>query len=105
MLSGGNQQKVAVGKWLASDANVFIMDEPTKGIDVGAKRDIFNIILDLAEAGKSIIYVSSEISEILAITDRTYVMYNGEIVVELETKNTNEEEILLYSTGGTKNDN
>lgn len=104
-LSGGNQQKVAVGKWLASDANVFIMDEPTKGIDVGAKRDIFNIILDLAEAGKSIIYVSSEISEILAITDRTYVMYNGEIVVELETKNTNEEEILLYSTGGTKNDN
>ncbi len=105
LLSGGNQQKVAVGKWLASDANVFIMDEPTKGIDVGAKRDIFNIILDLAEAGKSIIYVSSEISEILAITDRTYVMYNGEIVVELETKNTNEEEILLYSTGGTKNDN
>lgn len=101
-LSGGNQQKVAVGKWLASDATVYIMDEPTKGIDVGAKRDIFEIILDLAQAGKTIIYVSSEISEILAITDRTYVMYNGEIAAELETKKTNEEEILYYSTGGTR---
>lgn len=104
-LSGGNQQKVVVGKWLASDASLFIMDEPTKGIDVGAKREIFEIILDLAEAGKTVIYASSEINEILAITDRTYVMYNGEIAVELETKNTNEEEILFYSTGGTKNDN
>jgi simple sugar transport system ATP-binding protein len=101
-LSGGNQQKVAVGKWLAADASIYIMDEPTKGIDVGAKRDIFEIILKLAEEGKCIVYASSEISEILAITDRTYVMYNGEIAAELVTADTSEEEILYYSAGGKK---
>lgn len=99
-LSGGNQQKVAVGKWLASDSSVYIMDEPAKGIDVGAKHDIFQLIQALAENGRAILYVSSEISEILAITDRTYVMYNGEFAAEFTTAETNEEQILYYSTGG-----
>lgn len=100
LLSGGNQQKVAVGKWLITDAMVYIFDEPTKGVDVGAKKDIFELIGKLAESGKSIIYASCELSEIMGITDRIYVMYDGQIVKELVTANTNEEEILLYSTGG-----
>ncbi len=101
-LSGGNQQKVVVGKWIASESDVYIMDEPTKGVDVGAKRDIFNLIQSLVSDGKSIIYMSSDISEILAISDRVYVLYNGGIAAELITKETNEEEILFYSTGGKK---
>jgi simple sugar transport system ATP-binding protein len=99
-LSGGNQQKVAIGKWLVTDSEVYIFDEPTKGVDVGAKKDIFELINSLAKAGKAVIYASCELSEILGITDRMYVMYDGQIVKELKTANTNEEEILYYSTGG-----
>ncbi len=99
-LSGGNQQKVAVGKWLMTDASVYLFDEPTKGVDVGAKGDIFDLITNLAKSKKGVLYASSEISEILSITDRIYVMYDGEIVKELETSSTSEEEILYYSTGG-----
>lgn len=99
-LSGGNQQKVAIGKWLVTDSEVYIFDEPTKGVDVGAKKDIFELIYDLAKAGKAVIYASCELSEILGITDRVYLMYDGKIVKELETSKTNEEEILYYSTGG-----
>ncbi len=99
-LSGGNQQKVAIGKWLIADAEVYIFDEPTKGVDVGAKKDIFELISGLAKRGKSIIYASCELSEILGITDRVYVVYDGEVAKELETKSTNEEELLFYSTGG-----
>ncbi|MHB0898494.1 MAG: ATP-binding cassette domain-containing protein, partial [Spirochaetales bacterium] len=101
-LSGGNQQKVAVGKWLTSDSDVYMLDEPTKGVDVGAKRDIFQLIQGLAKNGKAILYASSEINEILAITDRIYVMYNGNLVAELPTKTATEEEILFYATGGNK---
>lgn len=99
-LSGGNQQKVAVGKWLIADADIYIFDEPTKGVDVGAKREIFDLIGQLAAMGKGIIYASCELSEILAITDRTYVMYDGRIVKELRTAETTEQEILYWSTGG-----
>ena len=99
-LSGGNQQKVAVGKWLSSNADIFIFDEPTKGVDVGAKHEIFELIGKLAANGKGIIYVSCELPEILGITDRTYVMYDRKIVKELETAKTNEAEILFYSAGG-----
>ncbi|SET25316.1 monosaccharide ABC transporter ATP-binding protein, CUT2 family (TC 3.A.1.2.-) [Natronincola peptidivorans] len=99
-LSGGNQQKVAVGKWLMADADIYIFDEPTKGVDVGAKRDIFELIGRLAHMGKGIIYASCEFSEILGISDRTYVMYDGEIAKELVTAETNEEELLYFSTGG-----
>ena len=99
-LSGGNQQKVSVGKWLAADCEVYIFDEPTKGVDVGAKRDIFQLIQDIAKSGKCVLYVTSEINEILAISDRTYVMYTGQIMAELKTSDTSEEEIMYYSTGG-----
>lgn len=99
-LSGGNQQKVAVGKWLIAEADVYIFDEPTKGVDVGAKRDIFELIGRLAEAGKAIVYASCELAEILGITDRVYVMYNGTIVKEVNTDETSEEELLWYATGG-----
>lgn len=99
-LSGGNQQKVAVGKWLIAEADVYIFDEPTKGVDVGAKREIFALIGQLAAMGKGIIYASCELSEILALTDRTYVMYDGRIVKELRTAETNEQEILYWATGG-----
>ncbi|MBH5318621.1 sugar ABC transporter ATP-binding protein [Paenibacillus sp. GSMTC-2017] len=101
-LSGGNQQKVAIGKWLLVDADVYIFDEPTKGVDVGAKRDIYNVVAELAARGKSILYASSEMSEMMGITDRMYVMYDGAIMKELVTARTNEEEIMLYSTGGLR---
>lgn len=101
-LSGGNQQKVAVGKWLAADCDVYIFDEPTKGVDVGAKHDIFTLIGEIAAAGKCAVYVTSETSEILAITDRTYVMYDGRVTAELKTAETTEDEIMFYSTGGQK---
>lgn len=100
LLSGGNQQKVAVGKWMLTDSEILMFDEPTKGVDVGAKGDIFDIITSFAEQGKGILYASSELNEILNITDRVYVMYDGEIVKELVTTETTEEEILYYSTGG-----
>ena len=102
-LSGGNQQKIAIGKWIISNAEVYVFDEPTKGIDVGAKADVYSLIADLVEKGKSVIYVTCEFQEILGITDRTYVMYNGEIVKELKTSETNEKELLFYSVGGEEN--
>jgi simple sugar transport system ATP-binding protein len=91
---------VAVGKWLASDPDVYLLDEATKGVDVGAKMEIFQIIQRLAKNGKAVLYVSSEISEILALTDRTYVMYNGEFVADLDASKTTENEILYFATGG-----
>lgn len=102
-LSGGNQQKVAIGKWLLSDAQIYIFDEPTKGVDVGSKAEIYSLIGELVKEGKSVIYATCEFSEILGLTDRTYVMYNGTIAKELITKDTDEEELLLYSTGGGQN--
>jgi simple sugar transport system ATP-binding protein len=99
-LSGGNQQKVVVGKWLVADADLYIFDEPTKGVDVGAKRDIFKLIEDLAAQGKGVIYASCEFSEIMAIADRAYVMFDGEIVKEVNISQSSEKELLYYSTGG-----
>ncbi len=99
-LSGGNQQKIAVGKWLIADAEIYLFDEPTKGVDVGAKKEIFSLITDLAKRGKAVIYASSEFTEIIGITNRVYVLYDGKSVKELETSQTNEQELLYYSTGG-----
>ena len=100
-LSGGNQQKVVVGKWLLSDADCFIFDEPTKGVDIGAKKDMFELIGGLVSQGKSVIYASCENNELLGITDRIYIMYDGKIVKEVLTHETTEDEILYYSAGGT----
>lgn len=99
-LSGGNQQKVAVGKWLAADCDLYIFDEPTKGVDVGAKQDIFHLINEIAKQGNGVIYASCENSELLSLTDRMYVMYNGTVMAELETAKTGEDEIMNYSVGG-----
>lgn len=98
-LSGGNQQKVSVGKWLAADCSVYIFDEPTKGVDVGAKREIFHLINNIAKQGNAVIYASCENTEILSITDRVYVMFDGRVTAELVTKDTNEDEIMFYSVG------
>ncbi|WP_338753109.1 sugar ABC transporter ATP-binding protein [Bacillus sp. FJAT-52991] len=99
-LSGGNQQKVVIGKWLMGEAEIYMFDEPTKGVDVGAKKEIFDLIARLAGQGKGIIYASSELDDILGMTDRVYVVYDGEVVKELNTAATDEAEILFYSTGG-----
>ncbi|WP_226680001.1 sugar ABC transporter ATP-binding protein [Sutcliffiella horikoshii] len=104
-LSGGNQQKIAIGKWLISDADIYIFDEPTKGVDVGAKRDIFELIAALAKRGKAILYASSELSEIVGLTNRVYVLYDGKVISELSTADTDEQELLYFSTGGQRHEN
>ena len=101
-LSGGNQQKVVVGKWLAADCDIYIFDEPTKGVDVGAKAEIFKLINEIAKQGNCVLYASCENSEILSITDRTYVMFDGRIMAELKTAETCEDEIMHYAVGGTE---
>ncbi|MEH7222243.1 sugar ABC transporter ATP-binding protein [Bacillus sp. JJ1566] len=99
-LSGGNQQKVAIGKWVSRNANLYLFDEPTKGVDVGAKQDIFQLINSLADEGKGILYFSSEIDEIIRISDRILVMYDGKIVKELSGEEATQDKILLYASGG-----
>ena len=96
-LSGGNQQKVIFGKWPEREPNVFMMDEPTRGIDVGAKYEIYELIIRMAKEGKTIIVVSSEMPEILGITNRIGVMSNGYLSGIVETKETNQEELLRLS--------
>ncbi len=96
-LSGGNQQKVIFGKWLEREPQVFMMDEPTRGIDVGAKYEIYELIIQMAKQGKTVIVVSSEMPEILGITNRIGVMSNGHLSGIVETKKTNQEELLRLS--------
>ena len=83
-LSGGNQQKIVLAKWLATGCRVFIFDEPTRGIDVGAKAEIYRLIDELASEGLGIMLISSELPEIIGLADRIYVMQNGRITGELE---------------------
>ncbi|MDD7995735.1 sugar ABC transporter ATP-binding protein [Kosakonia radicincitans] len=100
-LSGGNQQKVAIGKWLRGNANVVIFDEPTKGVDVKAKTDLFQLIDGLAREGKGVIYASGEFAELVGLCDRICVLWDGRIVAEVAGKEAREETLLYYSTGGT----
>ena len=102
LLSGGNQQKVVVGKWLGAHSALYIFDEPTKGVDVGAKRDIFHLINEIAKNGKGVIYASCENSELLSLTDRIYVMYSGKIVGELDTDEARGGNIMNLSVGGSE---
>lgn len=97
-LSGGNQQKIVVGKWLLKKPQIFIFDEPTRGIDVGAKIEIYNVLNDLKQKGIGVIVVSSELPELLGISDRILVMCEGEIKANLKTLDTNQEEIMYYAT-------
>ena len=96
-LSGGNQQKVIIGRWVAADNKVFLFDEPTRGIDIGAKSEIYNLIEKLAQQGKAIVVVSSEMPEIIRISDRVLVMREGKITKELKGDDINEENIARYA--------
>jgi ribose transport system ATP-binding protein len=97
-LSGGTQQKVVVGKWLVADADVLIFDEPTRGIDVGAKSEIYRLLNELAHQGKAIIMISSELPEILRMSHRILVMCEGRITGELSGKDATQEAIMQYAT-------
>lgn len=97
-LSGGNQQKVSLAKWLYVQPDIMILDEPTRGIDVGAKLEIFTIMNKLVDQGMSIIMISSELPEILSMTDRIYVVSNGRITGELPTNEADQEKIMRYAT-------
>ena len=99
-LSGGNQQKASIGKWLYEDQNVFLFDEPTKGIDVKAKAEVLELIKLLADEGKGILYFSSEIDELLEISDKILVLYDGEITATLTGEDMNHASIMQAATGG-----
>lgn len=97
-LSGGNQQKVIIARWLANNPDILIMDEPTRGIDVGAKYEIYQIMIDLVKQGKSIIMISSEMPELLGMSNRVIVMCNGRITGELEGKDATQEKVMAFAT-------
>ena len=97
-LSGGNQQKVSLAKWLFVEPKVLILDEPTRGIDVGAKYEIYTIMNRLVEEGMSIIMISSELPEVLGMSDRLYVMSNGTITGELTAQEATEEKVMAMAT-------
>ncbi|MCP1103656.1 methyl-galactoside transport system ATP-binding protein [Aequitasia blattaphilus] len=96
-LSGGNQQKVILGRWLLTEPEVLLLDEPTRGIDVGAKYEIYQLIIDLAAKGKSVIMVSSEMPELLGVCDRIVIMSNGRVAGELSAEEANQEQIMSYA--------
>ncbi|MGG3938546.1 sugar ABC transporter ATP-binding protein [Anoxybacillus kestanbolensis] len=102
-LSGGNQQKVVIGKWLQTNGDVFIFDEPTKGIDVHAKEEVFAIIRSLAEKGKAIIYLTSECQELLHIADTIYIMVDGRFVKKMDAHEATYEQLVYDMTGGGTN--
>jgi len=98
-LSGGNQQKVVVAKWLATKPKILLMDDPTRGIDVGAKAEIHALLNTLAKSGISIMLISSELPELIAMSNRIIVMYKGELVAELKKEEINQETVMGYATG------
>jgi ABC-type sugar transport system ATPase subunit len=102
-LSGGNQQKAIIARWLTINPKILLLDEPTRGIDVGAKSEIYSIINDLAKEGFGVIVVSSDLPEILHLSNRVFVMRNGEVVSELSGEQINQETIMMYATGGQMN--
>ncbi len=100
-LSGGNQQKVVLGKWLSLSPRVLLLDEPTRGIDVGAKQEIYTLMEELAEQGVAILFVSSEMEEVLGMSDRALVMHEGRISGELTCEELSEEAVMRLATGGS----
>ncbi len=104
-LSGGNQQKVLIGKWLATNPRILILDEPTRGVDVGAKADIYEIIDNLAQRGITIIMVSSDLNEVINMSDRVIVMKEGRITGTLRHGEVNQEAVMhmaTYEGGGNE---
>ena len=104
-LSGGNQQKVVLGKWLATSPSILLLDEPTRGIDIGAKQEIYQLMEELAGKGMAVLFVSSELEEIIGMSDRTIVMHEGRITGELSRKDLTEESIMHLATGGVHHSN
>ena len=96
-LSGGNQQKAIFGKWLERSPNIFMMDDPTRGIDVGAKYEIYTLMNRLVEEGMSIIMISSELPEVLGMSDRLYVMSGGSITGELSAEEADERKVMAMA--------
>ena len=103
-LSGGNQQKVVIAKWLAMTPNILIMDEPTRGIDIGAKSEIYALMRKMTEQGMSIIMISSEMSEVMQVSDRILVMHEGSISGELTAEEVTRNNIMQAAFGGVKNE-
>ena len=99
-LSGGNQQKVVIGKWLMADPNVLVLDEPTRGIDVGAKFEIYNLMNELVDNGVAIIMISSELPEVLGMSDRVLVIHQGRLTGELPWQEATQEKAMYFATGG-----
>ncbi len=97
-MSGGNQQKVLISRWLANNPDILIMDEPTRGIDVGAKYEIYQIMIELAKQGKGIIMISSEMPELIGMSNRICVMCNGRITGELAGEEATQEKIMSFAT-------
>ena len=104
LLSGGNQQKVVLAKWMVTDPKILILDEPTRGIDIGAKHEIYNLMFDIANNGVSIIFISSEMGEILNLPDRVNIMRGGRLVGSLEKENITDKNIMKMAIGGIGND-
>lgn len=100
LLSGGNQQKAVVGKWLAANCRLYLFDEPTKGVDVGAKAELLQLITGLAQKGCGVLYASADPDELLKVADRIYILYGGRITADLVAAHTSEEEIMYYAVGG-----
>jgi ribose transport system ATP-binding protein len=101
-LSGGNQQKVGLGKWLPPQPKLLLLDEPTRGIDIGAKQEIYRLMEELAESGVAILFVSSEMPEIIGMSDRALVMHQGRITGELTRHDLTEEAVMRLATGDTE---
>ncbi|WP_328591365.1 sugar ABC transporter ATP-binding protein [Brevibacillus migulae] len=99
-LSGGNQQKVVIGKWLATKPKILILDEPTRGVDIGAKKEIYDLMNQLAKEGVAIIMISSELPEVLGMSDRIIVMHEGRVTAELSREEATQEKIMHAATGG-----
>jgi ribose transport system ATP-binding protein len=98
-LSGGNQQKVVLAKWLARNCQIIILDEPTRGIDVGTKFEMYTLINELSESGKAILLISSDLPELMSMSDRIYVMHLGNLVAEFDSEQTTDEEVMHYAFG------
>lgn len=102
MLSGGNQQKVVVGKWLARPGRVFILDEPTQGIDVGAKTEVYQMMLNIAKGGAAVLFISSDLRELVAMSDRVYVMREGRVAAEIAREELTADAVLRHALGGVQ---
>ncbi len=103
-LSGGNQQKVVFAKWIYTGPKILILDEPTRGVDIGAKKEIYSIINQLAATGVAIIMVSSELPEVLGMSDRIMVVHEGHVTGTLPKEKANQENIMILATGGKLNE-